>query len=116
MSNLKFISSEEFLSRSVIIESTRLNSTGKHTNSHGGALFLGHMENKNEVNIFLAKMKDCGVVVECEDNPVQENYASTIRLTFTNPGNMLNAMSWIMSYHPDELHYIDNKTCCLWWD
>lgn len=122
MTDTKFISSDEFLARAENSDpndrpySGDKKSLSRFVNKNGGALFIGPMETKNDVNKFFDAMKRYGVIVECEDNKVQGNYAPTIRLTFTKPKNMLAAMGWVISKKPDEMHYIDDKTCCFWWD
>jgi len=121
MTDTKFISSDEFLARAVIVTEPRpgtrvLNSSDKYANECGGALFIGPMETRSNVQKFFDNLKACGVIVECEDNKVQKNFAPTIRLTFTKPKNILAAMSWVVQKKPSEMHYIDEKSCCFWWD
>jgi hypothetical protein len=123
MSVPKFISNEEFLARAKIVTEkadylgrNTISSSDKYANKGGGALYIGPMETKNDVQKFFDNLKACGVIVECEDNIAQKNYAPTIRLTFTKPKAMLAAISWVFTKKPDEMHFIDEKTCCFWWD
>ena len=122
MTDTKFISSDEFLTRAENSDPDDRpyggdkKSIAHFVNKNGGALFIGPMETKNDVQKFFDKLKACGVIVECEDNKAQKNYAPEIRLTFTKPKNMLAAMSWVIQKKPDEMHYIDDKSCCFWWD
>ena len=117
MTDTKFISSDEFLARAEQPALSRQSSAAdQYASKNGGVLFIGRMETKNQVQKFFDNLKECGVVVECEDNKVQKNYAPTIRLTFTKPSAILRAMYYVTNAHPDEMHYIDAKSCCFWWD
>jgi len=120
MSDSQYISSDEFLTRAEIVKSknTRpVSSCDKYANDNGGKLFVGPMENQYQVKYFFDKLNQHGVIVECEDNPTQKNYAPTIKLTFEQrPKDILLAMSWICAKKLDEFNYIDEKTCILWWD